>query len=222
MHHVVDTIRKIAREQAAQQLAPALGLVTSIHTRDDYSCTVKLRETGLVLPKVPIASGLIGWVAAPHENDLVVVVFLGGDIHAPVIVGRLYNEQVAPPDLAPGQAIASLPNAEAADDKALRLTVDTPGDSRRLTLTLGGSVKVELEIDDSGLRLQAQDAVLTLSQTGSSDGKAELKVGGSQVTIEQSGDLTVSAQGTLKLKATQIEISADAQVKIAGQVVNLN
>ena len=39
--------------------------------------------------------------------------------------------------------------------------------------------------------------MLKLTQSGSSDGKAELKAGNSSVTIEQSGDVTIKAEGTL-------------------------
>lgn len=223
MQRVVHTIRQIARQEVQQQCAPALGIVGAQYGDGDYACTVTLRESGLVLPRVPIASGLIGWVSPPQEGDLVVVVFLGGEANAPVIVGRLYDERVAPPSQTAGQAIAQLPHAVADEQQALRLTVDTPDDgSRRLTLTLAGTVRVELQIDDAGIFLRAQDASLRLSQSGVSDGKAELVVGGSQVTIEQSGDVSVVAEGTLKLKARQIELAADAQIKIAGQMVNVN
>ncbi|HMW18424.1 MAG TPA: phage baseplate assembly protein V [Accumulibacter sp.] len=223
MQRVVHTIRQIARQEAQQQLAPALGIVGALYADGDYACTVTLRESGLVLPRVPIASGLIGWVAPPQEGDLVVVVFLGGEANAPVIVGRLYDERTAPPSSAAGQAIAQLPHAVADAAQALRLTVETPDDgSRCLTLTLAGSVQVELQIDDESISLRTQDARLRLSQSGGSDGKAELVVGGSQVTIEQSGDVSVVAEGTLKLKARQIELAADGEIKIAGQVINVN
>ena len=53
--------------------------------------------------------------------------FLGGDLHGPVVLGRLYNEQVAPPEHGPGQVVVALPGDETADDKRLVLTVDTPG-----------------------------------------------------------------------------------------------
>ncbi|HPP45965.1 MAG TPA: phage baseplate assembly protein V [Accumulibacter sp.] len=223
MQRVVHTIRQIARQEVQQQWAPALGIVGALFADDDYACTVTLRESGLVLPRVPIASGLIGWVAPPQEGDLVVIVFLGGDANAPVIVGRLYDEQVAPPSSSAGQAIAQLPHAVSDAQQALRLHIETPDDgSRRLTLSLAGSVQVELQVDDEGLFLRAQDASLRLSQSGASDGKAELIVGGSQVTIEQGGDVSVVAEGTLKLKARQIELAADAQIKITGQMVNVN
>jgi uncharacterized protein involved in type VI secretion and phage assembly len=219
---MVQTIRQIARSESSRQLPPALGVVKSVFNQQTYSCTVELRESGIVLPKVPIATGVMGAVAAPAEGDLVIVTFLGGDVHAPVVTGRLYNEQIAPPAFDAGQIVAMLPGGEDDTTKALQLQIETAGDSRSLKITLDGSVKIELEINDGGIRFQAQDAKLTLEQSSSSDGKAELSVAGSTVTIEESGDVTVTASGTLKLKGSQIEISADSTVKVAGQVINLN
>jgi len=42
------------------------------------------------------------------------------------------------------------------------------------------------------------------------------------VTIKQSGDISVETTGNLTLKASQIEIKADASVKISGATVELN
>lgn len=226
MQRMVHTIRQIARHESGQRWIAALGVVRSLHGRDgesDHSCTVELRESGLVLPKVPIATGLIGSVALPRENDLVVVVFAGGDLHAPVILGRLYNEEVAPPTHGPGEVVVSLPGDEEADDKRLELRVVTPGDgTRSATLLLDGDVQVKIEINDEGVRIQAQEATLSLTQSGSSDGKVELAAGDSKVTIEQGGDMTLEAQGKLKLKASEIEIAGDASVKLTGQTVDIN
>lgn len=226
MHRLVGTLRSIAREEVRQQWQPALAVVTSVHGRNGdelHACTVRLRETGIVLPRVPIATGLIGVVALPAEGDLVLVGFAGGDLHAPVVLGRLYNEQVAPPEHGPGELVAWLPGGEEDAEKSLRLTVKTPGDgTRALELVLDGSVRVELRVDDEGVRLAAQDATFSLTQTGGSDGKAELKVGQASIVVEQGGDVTVEAGGTLTLKGTTVEISGDATVKVAGQTIQLN
>jgi len=226
MHRIVQTIRQVARHELLQHWNVALGVVTSLHGANGekrYACTVQLRESGLVLPKVPIATGLIGSAALPREGDLVVVLFAGGDLHAPIVAGRLYSDEVEPPANAPGEFVAILPGDESATDKRLELRVKTPGDgTRSLVVTLDGSVKVELSVDDQGIQLKAQDTRLSLTQSSSSDGKAELAVGDSLVRIEQSGDVTIEAAGKLKLKASSIEISADAGVKIAGQTIDLN
>ena len=113
----VNTIRRIARHEVEQRNAVALGVVQSLHGSNgepSYACTVELRDSGIVLPKVPIATGLIGTAALPREKDLVVVVFAGGDLHAPVVMGRLYTEEVAPPDNGPGEFVLGLPGDETA------------------------------------------------------------------------------------------------------------
>lgn len=226
MQRLVQTIRRIARHEAAQHCYAGLAVVKTLHGANGeshYACTVELRETGLVLPRVPIATGLIGTAALPREKDLVIVIFAGGDLHAPVVVGRLYSEDVAPPKNAPGQFVAVLPGDETSEDKRLELTVNTPGDgSREILLKLAGSVEIGVTINDQGLEFRTKDTHLQLTQSSSSDGKVELTSGGSKVVLEQGGNLTIEASGTIKLKASKIEISGDTSVKVAGQTIDLN
>ncbi|MDB6062019.1 MAG: hypothetical protein JWM78_2122 [Verrucomicrobiaceae bacterium] len=227
MQQIVQTIRQIARHEVEQHWHPCLAVVKTLHTTDDsnqlYACTVQLRETGLVLPKVPIATSVTGAAALPRENDLVIVLFLGGDAHAPVVIGRLYNEIVAPPNNKPGEWVTVLPGDETGIDKRVELRVNTPGDgSRDIQLKLGGDVEIAININDGGIELKAQDTTFKLTQSSSSDGKAELKVGDSSVIVEQGGDIKIEASGTLTLKANKIEISGDTSVKVAGQTIDLN
>jgi uncharacterized protein involved in type VI secretion and phage assembly len=226
VHEMVDTIRRIARAEAAQHWAPALAVVTSVHTGDgnpELTATVALRETALVLPHVPIAVGVLGLAAPPVEGDLVVVAFAGGDLHAPVIVGRLYDEEVAPPKNQPGEVVAWLPRAETDSKKRLELNLSTPdGGPRTLTLTLDADVKVEVTLTDGRVQLAVGDATVTMSQSSSSDGRTEIAVGDAKLTLEQAGDVTVEAKGKLTLKANTIEISGQSEVKVAGQMIKLN
>ncbi|HEX5414786.1 MAG TPA: hypothetical protein VFZ25_03910 [Chloroflexota bacterium] len=226
-HRAVQTIRDIARFELEQRWTTALGIVKSVHGNDGtekrYACTVELRDTRIVLPKVPIATGLIGTAALPREKDLVVVVFVGGDLHEAVIVGRLYTDDVDPPENGSGDLVAVLPGDEVSSEKRIEFKVATPGDGTRdITLSLDGPVKVFLEIKDDGVTIQTTDASIKLSQSSASDGQAEIKVGGSKITLTQSGDVTVEAIGTLKLHGSQVEIDGDASVKIAGTTIDLN
>ena len=226
MQNVVHTIQSIARHEVLKRSHAQLALVTSVHganAQPDYACTVKLRETGLVLPKVPIATGVIGQAGLPRENDLVVVMFMDGDVHAPVVIGRLYSEKVDPPKHEPGEVVIALPGHEKDPDRQMVVTARTPDDgSRHLGIRLGGKVEVEVVIDDEGVLLRAEDASLTVSQSGANDGKVELKAGDAVVTLSQNGDVEVEARGKLTLKAREVEIAADVQVKVAGQTLELN
>jgi uncharacterized protein involved in type VI secretion and phage assembly len=227
MQRVVHTIRQIARHEVEQRMAVGLGVVKSVHGangQNDYACTIEMRDTGLVLPKVPIATNLIGTVALPRENDLVVVLFANHDLHAPVVVGRLYSDEVGPPRHGPGELVMSLPGEETAPEKVLEIRVKTPGDgSREVTVTLkGSSVSVECRIGDSSVEMKVQDVTLALTQTGASDGTLELKAGQASVTLKQGGELTLETSGTLKLKAGAVEIDADTSVQVNGTTIALN
>jgi phage baseplate assembly protein gpV len=226
MQRVVQTMRQIARHEVEQHWNASLGVVKALHGANGeshYACTVELRETRLVLPKVPIATGLIGLAGLPRENDLVIVIFVGGNPHAPVVLGRLYSEDVAPPKNSPGEFVAVLPGDEESEEKRLELRIETPGDGTRdIRLKLAGSVEVAVSIGNEGLEFKAGDTSLKLSQSSGSDGKTELTAGGCKVVLEQGGDVTIEASGTLKLKAAKIEISGDTSVKVAGQTIDLN
>jgi uncharacterized protein involved in type VI secretion and phage assembly len=227
MHNLIDSLQRLARHELAQRSFAALAVVESVFGCDDsaseHSCTVRLRDSDLVLPHVPIATGILGMVSLPQEGDLVVVLFLGGDRHAPVVVGRLYDEKVAPPKHGPGETVLSLPSGESADDKRIELRITALGDGKRnLKLVLDGSAPVEIEVKDQEISLSSGQTKLRLAQPGSSDGVAELSVGGSKITVAQSGDVTVAAEGKLLLKGTEVEISGDATVKVGGQMIKLN
>jgi uncharacterized protein involved in type VI secretion and phage assembly len=227
MHRLVHTIQQIARHEVEQQAAPALAVVKSVHGANgtrDYSCTVQLRDSGIVLPHVPIATQVIGHASLPRQHDLVVVAFAGGDLNAPIVIGRLYNEEVAPPKNAEGELVTVLPGDEDDPTKRLEIRVSTPGDgTRSLVVKLAGSgVTVELSVDDESISLKAQDTSLELRQSGASDGVAVLKAGDAKVTVKQSGDVSVETTGKLTLKASDIEIKADSSVKIKGATVDIN
>lgn len=227
MHRAVQTIRQIARHEVEQRWSSALAVVKSVHGNDGsdvrYACTVELRDTGIVLPKVPVATGMIGSASLPREKDLVMVVFAGGDLHEPVVMGRLYSNDVAPPKNGPGEMVVCLPGDEEDTTKRLEFRVATPGDGTRdLTLTLDGTVKISVEIRDDAVNIVAGDCSIKLTQSSSSDGQAEIKVGDSKITLTQSGDVSIQASGKLLLKGSQVEIDGDTSVKVAGSTIDLN
>ena len=227
MQRVVQTIRQIARHEMEQRVAAGVGVVKSVHGANgqkEYACTVEMRDSGLVLARVPIAANVIGAVSLPRENDLVVILFVNQDLHAPVVVGRLYSEDVEPPKHGPGEMVLSLPGDETEAEKLLEVRIKTPGDgTREAVVTLkGSSVSVECRIADDSVEIKVQDVTLSLKQTGSSDGQLELKAGPATVTLKQGGDLSLETSGTLKLKAGKVEINADTTVQVNGTAINLN
>ena len=100
---ITGLIKKIVEKEIKKININEIGIVTSIFPHanvkdtDNYECNVKLRDSGLELRKVPVATQQIGLASIPNVGDLVLVSFVKGDINAPVIVGRLYNDEDRPP-----------------------------------------------------------------------------------------------------------------------------
>lgn len=102
-------MQQVAAREAEKIYTTELGEVTAIfpHASDgdknSYQCSVKVknRKTGdgsdFELRKVPVATAHIGLASIPNVGDLVLIQFIGGDLNAPVITGRLYNDEDKPP-----------------------------------------------------------------------------------------------------------------------------
>ncbi|HEX7182493.1 MAG TPA: phage baseplate assembly protein V [Thermoanaerobaculia bacterium] len=202
-----DTIRRIVQEEMGQVRTAELAVVEEQHP-DEFASSVKLRDSGIVLRKVPVATQRIGAVSLPAVGDLVLVQFVGGDVNAPIITGRLYNDEDRPPANDDGQAILHLP-LDAGDDDAVHWELHS-GDKREIVLKLGGGLELNLRDDDP---------VVELSVDG---GKATLK-------IERDGAVTLESQGNLKVKGAEVSLEGDSikveasgELNLKGAKVNLN
>ena len=201
-----ETVRAIVRDQLATVRTAELGVVQDQHPHasegdtDNYACTVTLRDSGIVLKKVPVATNQIGAASIPNVGDLVLVQFVGGDIHAPVITGRLYNDQDRPPPNEDGRSVLHLPLG-AGDADAVHVELRS-GDTRAVTIALGSGLTVSLRDDDPSV---------------------EVAVGGSTVLkIGQDGSVTVQGGPKVEIKGSDITIQADGQLTLKGSTVAIN
>ncbi|MCX9081473.1 MAG: phage baseplate assembly protein V [Candidatus Methanoperedens sp.] len=112
----VEVIKKIAQDEAKKLHIMEMGIVTSIFphseesNKDNYECNVKLKNRDLELRKVPIATQHIGFTYVPNVGDLVLLSFINGNINAPVLIGRLYNDENRPPVNNTGEMVFESPD----------------------------------------------------------------------------------------------------------------
>jgi uncharacterized protein involved in type VI secretion and phage assembly len=196
---LLESIQRVVQSELGRVRTAELATVQETHPHaddsdmDNYACTVALRNTGLVLKQVPVATGRIGAVSIPGPGELVLVQFLGGDLNAPVITGRLYNDEDRPPVSEEGEAILHLPLA-AADDEAVHVEL-RHGDVRELVLELGAGLSLSMRDDDPSIELDVGGGKLklTVAQDGATtvESQAALELKGSDVTVQASGTLTL-------------------------------
>jgi uncharacterized protein involved in type VI secretion and phage assembly len=226
--NIVEVIRNIAQIEIKKIHTTELGIVTSVFPhasdsdKDNYECNIRLKDKGVELRKVPVATQQIGFVNILHTGDLVLVSFIGGNINSPIIVGRLYNETDRPPTSEQEEIVYKPP-----------YTKDT--NLRRLNIVLPeGTVNVEFH--DDMISVIVGKSSITATDTG----EIQIKSEGIQqkISIIADGDVSIEAQNisiksrmeTTIESGTGMAIKSDALANIEstgpmtlkGAIININ
>ena len=202
-----ETIQRIVQEELGRIRTAELAVVQEQHPhasdsdKDNYACTVQLRDSGIVLKQVPVATQRIGGVSIPAVGELVLVQFVDGDINAPIITGRLYNDEDRPPVSEDGQAVLHLPLG-AQDSDAVHVELHS-GDRREIAVKLGDGISVNVVDDDPVVKVNVDGGKLTLQ-------------------VDRDGAVTLESQGNVQLKGNEISIEAQSQLNLKGGTVNIN
>lgn len=200
MMDMVEAIRGIAQEELRNFRMPELGIVTSIfpHSsdgdKDNYECNVRLKEPDLELRRVPIATQVVGMTGIPHVGDLVLVLYVNGDINSPVVVGRLYNDEDRPP-------------ANKAEEIVYVAPYKPDPDVRRLYLEFPSGLTLQMTDDD--VRLKAGGTRLTIVRNGDVTIESE-----ADVTFTAKGDAAIKADGEMRISAATVRIKSEKDTRI--------
>ena len=157
----------------------------------------------------------------PNVDDLVVLAFLNGDVHHPLVIGHYWaNETVAPYKIEGGKnEISSIKTPKGVEIKL----VDTDKKEKLLLTTPSGAF---VQIDDEAKSISFQDKEADNAFTLNWEkGEAELKVkkkitmdagGKASLTMESSGAITIEATDTLTLKGKDVNITANSNFEAEG------
>jgi len=240
MSGMVEVIRKIVEAEIRKIHVAELGVVTSIFPhasdsdKDNYECNVKLKNTGLELQKVPVATQHIGLAHIPKVDEMVLVTFLNGDINAPILIGRMYTAEDRPPANDGEEMIYIPPYSENADLR--RFHVELPSG-------------IILSVTDDILNVEAGKTMLKINRDGDIEVESNEKVSitasgemifnADKITIESKQDMNIKAgtnatikgesgvkmesSATLEIKAAATaNIEATAPLTLKGAMVNIN
>ncbi len=207
-----DSIARIARNEAQARAIAGVGQVTQtfVGSTNDHAVTVEMRDTGLVLPHVPVAVGVLGFVAIPAVDELVVIAFMDGDVNAPVVIGRLYHSDQTPPPHEEGQLVLEVPSG----DPQIKVKVEAATPS--INLTMGD---VALEVLSDTVKLTVGEVVIEALSSGN---RVEIAAGSTSLVMKSSGEVTLKTDGNFKVEANQVEIKAAAKLSLSGAQVEIN
>ena len=207
MSELIDTLRAIVRDELARLRPPELGIVVEVYANDadgnNHQVDVRLRGSGVELKRAPVTVQRYGMSALPRVGDLVLVMFLGGDLNAPMVVGCVYDENTQPPEAAPGEIVYQVPDQ---------------GGERHLHVEMPSGMTCT--VDDEAMKITAGGTEVMLEK----DGKIQIKASG-DIDIKSDGNISLEAGMDLVLKAAlNVEIegvaiksqaSAEAAIKAA-------
>ena len=215
MSNMLDIVRKIVRKEMESLMVMEVGEVTSVYPhssngdKDNYQCNVRLRDRGVELRRVPVATQHIGLANIPHVGDMVLVAFIQGNINAPVIVGRLYNEEDRPPTSREEEIIYKPPYRR--NPQLKRIYVELPSG-------------ISITIKDDEVDIKLNRASLNIKDNGN----VKISARGS-ITIEAGGAVNISSRTKINLKAPQIvseartnmELKSNLQTKIESNIMQI-
>lgn len=200
MNDAITLLQAVIRDELRSFKTTELGVVTQVYShesssdKNNYECDVKLRNSGLELKRVAVATQRIGSAAIPNKDDLVLVSFLHGDIHSAVVTGRLYNDTDRPPEAKVHEFVYISPDDE--ESGVRRIYFEFPKGNKLL-------------LDDDKLVLEMGKTKITVNNDG-------------DVQLDSNGKLTISAKGDAEIK-TQGNLTLDAQgdVSVGGKSVSV-
>lgn len=224
MTTIVNTLQQIIRHELRNLRIAELGLVEAVYPHsdgsdnDNYGCDVRLKNSGLLLKRVPVATGHIGTVSIPNVGELVLLTFDKGDVNQPIIIGRLYNNEDRPPINTNNEMIFRLPLAESDDQTIMGAIRNTGSGSEPREIIMEMPPQITVRISDGAVRATAGDTEMRLDQPHNSGGKVTVVSGRTKITMNQDGDVTVEAAGAMTLKAANDLTLEGMNVKIKGQL----
>lgn len=211
MSELIDTLRAIVRDELARIRAPELGIVVAVYANDadgnNHQADVRLRSSGVELKRAPVTVPRYGVSSLPRVGDAVLVVFVGGELNAPMVIGCVYNEEHNPPEAAAEQWVYQVPDE---------------GGEKHYYLELPSGMSVT--INDESIQVSAGGTEVVVEQ----DGDVKV-VSAANIEMQSQGDITLDASGKLTLKAAQdvaieglnVKSTASAQLENKGSIVKL-
>lgn len=253
MNSIVGVMQKVAEQEARKIYTTELGVITAVfpHASDsdkhNYQCSVKLKMrkqpngSDFELRQVPVATQHMGLVNIPNVGDLVLVTFIGGDINAPIIIGRLHNDEDKPPVNKEKEFLLQHNLTEGGffkiDEKgAITLT----SKNEKNIVTIADDTDITLVNEKCNITMKSNDVTIandqcTIKLSGGSinidNGKCKITIEGGGITVDAAtnsvnvkgiGGITLdAAAGNVTIKSIggiNIGDAATSSIQIGGRV----
>lgn len=182
-------------------------------------------ETDWCYVMAPLGGKKCGQFFFPSVNDLVVLAYLGGDPHRPMVIGAWWNTDFNPPYVIEEGKVYNYSIKTPTGTELL--FYDEPG-KQKVTLTLPSGTILKIDDENKAVALQDKggDNALTMDLGGGNiqlkaKTKLTLSAGQTTITLESSGNITQKASAKVSIEAANIEEKGSAGVKVEGATIDV-
>ncbi len=177
-------------------------------------------ETDWCYVMAPLGGKQCGQFFFPNVDDLVVLAYLGGDPHRPMVIGAFWNTEVKPPYVIKDGKVQEF---SIKTPKGTELLFHDEDKKEKVTLTLpsGTTLIIDDEKQAVSLKDKKGENALTMDLKG---GNVELKAktkltlsaGKTTIVLESAGNITQKASSKVSIQGANIEEKGSAKVAIQG------
>ncbi len=225
MSRLASALTAAARHEVERRSFVEYAVVTSVFDSGDdaQSATVQLRDTGEVLPRVPVAVPVTGLAALPRVGDVVLVAFPGAQLASPIVIAQVYSAVRRPPEATADQVRLVWPgDSDDVEAEAIDIAIRAGGGEREVRIGLGGDDDAAVTLSSGHVEITSGGVAVRLGHGSASDGTVAVSAGGTTIELGQDGDLKITSATKVTISAPQIELDADVSVKLKGQTLELN
>jgi phage baseplate assembly protein V len=192
-----------------------VGVVSQLHDKKPGQVKVKFPHLGMCestwcAVAMPMGGPGRGTVFLPEPGDHVVVAFEHGDVNHAYVLGAIWSDSQAPPQLDGKAAQNNLRLIRSRSGHQIRLD-DTPGGekieivdkdgARKLVIDTAGK-KIQVVCDSGNVEVTVASGDVTVKAAGGA-----ITLEGKTVSVKSSGDLNIQATGALNLKGSTVNIN---------------
>lgn len=177
-------------------------------------------ETDWCYVMAPMGGNDSGAFFFPQVNDLVVLAYLDGDPHRPIVLGAFWNTEVKSPlSVQDGKAEEYMLKTP----KKIEMKLTDTDKKQKVTLTMPSGTVLTLDDENSKVSIQDKkgDNALTMDLKGGNvtlkaKTKISIEAGKTALTLDSSGNITMKSNGKISLQATDIEAKANSKLALQG------
>ncbi|WP_297232760.1 phage baseplate assembly protein V [uncultured Flavonifractor sp.] len=217
-----------------QTRRPGLSLAVVTNINDDQKLNrVKclpiennqVEETDWCYVMAPMGGKEHGQFFFPSVNDLVVLAYLGGDPHRPLVLGAIWTAQVPPPYTIQNGKVH---NYSIKTPTGTELLFYDEPKKQKVTITLPSGTVLTIDDENQAVALKDKNGENALNMdlkggniTLKAKTKLELSAGSTTVTMESGGNLTVKATKEIGIETATLTEKGSAKVSVQGGAVEV-